>query len=224
MKRIFQPLLAMLLCLSLCLPVMATDNQALAAKDVVSDIARETDSEVNIGESEDVSGDAGEETAPDEGEDLPGESGGEQDSVEAVKFPFTVYLKDADGNPLVGAYSYESRVKNSEEVTTGTISNGDVIYLTDKSYIDIFGLPEGTRYEVVEGETEGYSLDSSSNTVGMIATDTISHAKFVNRENTGEHFIDRLPETGGEGVWGIVCVGASFITLGGCLYLTKKEI
>lgn len=224
MKKLISLIVTTMLMFALTAPTMAASSEMGLIQNNMGDAVEEIETEVDTGESESIPGDSEEETAPDEGEDIPSESEGEQGSGEVVKFPFTIYLKDADGNPLAGTYSYESKMKNSEEVMTGTISDGDVIYLTDKSYIDIFGLPEGTRYEVVEGETEGYSLDSSSNTVGMITTDTISHAEFVNRENTGEHFIDRLPETGGEGIWGIVCVGASFITLGGCLYLTKKEI
>lgn len=111
---------------------------------------------------------------------------------EALVFPFTVYLKDKDGNPLEGTFEYTGTSNNGTTVADGTIANGDTIILGDKDYIDILNLPAGTQYEVVEGETEGFTLFQSNNTSGVIVTDTLSHAEFVNKENGSTEPVETL--------------------------------
>jgi len=124
--------------------------------------------------------------------------------IDATKFEFTVTLMDSNGNSLEGEYEYVG-------TQSGTIRNGGTIYLGDEDYIDILNLPEGTSYQVTEGESEGYTLSSSSNTTGTIMTDTVSHAQFENKKIT---FSSALPMTGGLGVSHIEGLGTSLVAIG----------
>lgn len=95
--------------------------------------------------------------------------------TEAVEFPFTVVLLDAEGNELAGEFEFIG-------TKSGTIRSGDTIMLGDADYIDILDLPAGTQYIVTEGATDGWYLDESIDTEGVIADQVTSHAQFVNKE------------------------------------------
>lgn len=96
--------------------------------------------------------------------------------TQSVEFPFTVVLTDADGNELTGEFEFTG-------TKSGTIRSGDTIMLGDADFIDILDLPAGTQYIVTEGVTDGWYLDESVDTTGVIQDQELSHAKFVNRES-----------------------------------------
>lgn len=224
--RLMAMLMTMLMISILCIPAAAVggtvqDDPAaimLNEESTTVDSSEEessgetADSETSGETEEKDSSDSG--TSADEpgGEVNSGEEGGSEATPEADKFPFTVYLKDAEGNDLEGEYQYTGTL-------AGSLHSGSIVYLSDQDYIDIQNLPEGTQYEVIEGETEGYSLQSSENTKGTIVMDELSHAKFVNEKI----FLGpRLPESGGEGVMGIMVLGASCLVFGGLLVSKRK--
>lgn len=190
MKKFMSIMLAMLLLVAtMSLPVMA----AGAGPDGNTDVVEEVETEIDGGESEDVPGDAEEGEVTDSGET----------KVSAL-FPFQVVLRDADGNELTGTYKYEGSY-------TGTLQSGDVVHLGDGESIEILQLPEGTRYEITELDTDGYALVESTGTTGEIVYDTASHANFVNQEVV---FGPQMPNSGGSGVQAFIMAGMGFISIG----------
>ena len=61
----------------------------------------------------------------------------------SAAFEIQVSLKDADGKPLTGSYSYNGS-------QNGTISDGEKISLQSGQSVTITGLPDGTLYSVTE--------------------------------------------------------------------------
>lgn len=89
------------------------------------------------------------------------------------KFTFTVVLTDAPG-----AYPYTGAV-------SGALRSGDKVLLAHNESITITGLPEGTKYAVIEAEyaADGYVV-TSIGASGTIAGGTLQTAAFTNTKNT----------------------------------------
>ena len=92
-------------------------------------------------------------------------------------FSFTLKLIGSDGKPLAGEYQFYGTDK------AGTLKNGDTFPLHHDESITILGLPEGTRFEVVEETPGGWHVFPKSGTVGgAIADGQTSSAQFRNRK------------------------------------------
>jgi hypothetical protein len=91
-------------------------------------------------------------------------------------FTFTVKLKNADGSPLQGAFSYTGN-------RTGTISDGGEILLKHGQSIVTEPLPSGTLYEVIEQDSEDYTV-TSSNSKGVITENQAAMVSFINHKTT----------------------------------------
>lgn len=131
-----------------------------------------------------------------------------------AKFPFTVTLRDANGEELAGSFEYSGSA-------TGTLHSGDTIYLADGESIEILDLPAGTQYTVVEGETDGYTQVSGTNTEGSILTNQESHAEFVNQESPKE-LSSPLPMTGGNGYMLQTLCSMAIISLSTFLLIRRR--
>ncbi|MBQ5973123.1 MAG: hypothetical protein IJL69_02890 [Oscillospiraceae bacterium] len=90
--------------------------------------------------------------------------GGPEDGGKA--FCFTVTF-DAPG-----AYPYSGS-------RSGTLSRGQNVWLGHGEFIEIAGLPAGTRYAVTEREDPDYSVESQGGT-GAVAAGETAEASFVN--------------------------------------------
>lgn len=126
------------------------------------------------------------------------------------EFRFEVWLYDADGAELTENYTYTGS-------RTGTVTSGDVVYLSDGEYIDILNLPENGSYCVIEHDTEGFELRSKSGATGIIVADEIAEAAFVNQEISTIGRV--MPSTGGSGTSLLVLSGL-YLMLGAGLVLT----
>lgn len=118
-----------------------------------------------------------------------GEGGDEKDGSLTIKkevtnggsktkdFKFTVYFENADGEPLTGEYPYDGD-------KTGTIGNEGTFKLKHGESITISGLPEGTKYKVVEDTPSGYRLIKHGDS-GEIEEGREALAEFENRKKDG---------------------------------------
>lgn len=95
-------------------------------------------------------------------------------------FEFKVKLLDKDGNPLKGTFKYTS---NKDDLIRD-IKNDSIINLRAGEVISITDLPDGSSYEVEEINTsKDYKLSDSKDTKGVISSNKVSKALFINSYN-----------------------------------------
>lgn len=97
----------------------------------------------------------------------------------ADKFNFLVDLKNADGTPLLGSFSYTGQ----NGARNGTLQSGESIPLGDKQSVTIGGLPDGIRFVVSETDAKGYQ-SAAKGDKGTIVADQDQKATFVNTKQT----------------------------------------
>ncbi|MCD7893594.1 MAG: Cna B-type domain-containing protein [Erysipelotrichaceae bacterium] len=123
-----------------------------------------------------------------------------EDSTSNTLFDFSIVLTRVENSSPVyvsDTYNYIITTDGSTETKSGTItfgSNGTIekvdnnsattIQLKGEQTITIYGLLNGTTYEVKESSASGYVLVSSRNTTGTIVTNGTLSASFVNSEST----------------------------------------
>lgn len=97
-----------------------------------------------------------------------------------AQFTFEVAL--AANQTLATAYKTVHVARNGTETEgSANVAGGKLtVSLMPGESVYILGLPAGTEYTVTEKDAEGYLLESSRETVGTIANNTISQAEFVN--------------------------------------------
>lgn len=92
-------------------------------------------------------------------------------------YHFELRLHDKDGNELTDSFYYYGRNR------TGYVKSGDVLPLAHEDEIRILGVPEGTKYSVVEQEAneEGwYTKPRAGKFEGVVAGDTVHRLSFKN--------------------------------------------
>ncbi len=92
----------------------------------------------------------------------------------AKQFRFTITLTNRDGTSLSGAFPYTGS-------QSGEISSGGTVLLRHNEYITISGLPAGTNYRIIEGDSSGYTVTSSGD-IGQIRGGEIAAAAFTNHK------------------------------------------
>lgn len=101
-------------------------------------------------------------------------------------FSFTVTLKDKDGTPLKGTYSYTgSAIDGVEKPADGTLklNNGTATFtLRHGQSITIQDIPKEASYEVAESDNSGYTttVEGDGDADGTIKENTASHVAFTN--------------------------------------------
>ncbi|MBQ1202332.1 MAG: hypothetical protein IIX61_00720, partial [Loktanella sp.] len=100
---------------------------------------------------------------------------------EGKQFAFTVYLSDAQGQPLNGEYPL-----NDAETLTVTGGAGKLT-LADGETAAITGLPHGARYSIVEDVEDGFR-QTSIGAAGTVKVNETAEAVFTNTYHAeGEH-------------------------------------
>ncbi len=94
------------------------------------------------------------------------------------EFTFTLLLKDSEGNDLTEKYG---AFKSSAPDTLLTVGNGDTFTLHDGEMLKIVDIPSECTYEVIESDTPGFTLVSSSGSAGVIRAGSTIAANFTNR-------------------------------------------
>lgn len=119
------------------------------------------------------------------------------------EFEFQITLTDADGKALTGSYRY------AIGTTTGTLTldqnGGDTFQLKHGQSISIYGLPEGSTYEISEpgAKADGYtvrvtvgsSTQTADETQGTLSdqTTTVAFENHKNQAPVTGIFLDRWP-------------------------------
>ena len=95
--------------------------------------------------------------------------------TEGKRFPFEVVLENAKGEPLAGAFLF-----NSTDGTTGLVKNGDIIKVAANQTVTIEGIPAGTSYAFVEQVPNGFEQKRAEATDGLIGANETVKASVVN--------------------------------------------
>ena len=97
---------------------------------------------------------------------------------ENKKFAFTLTLTDASGKALADEFDYTG----PGESDSGKIKSGDTVSLAHEETVVITGLPEGTKYTIVETVPDGYEQPKTTNASGTIGATEAAQATFINIE------------------------------------------
>ncbi|RHO53358.1 hypothetical protein DW091_19620 [Eubacterium sp. AM05-23] len=90
-------------------------------------------------------------------------------------FTFTVFLKNADGTALEDEYYYYG------EQRAGYIKDGGTLSLRHDEALTILGLPNSTKWEILETEEKDWLVSPKSGTIeGVIKQDETANAAFTN--------------------------------------------
>ncbi len=113
------------------------------------------------------------------------------------EFTFTLQLTHSDGVKLKGKYP---ATINGTDTTVSVDATGKATFtLKDGETITIKGIPDGTTYEVTEGDytADGYTVEKTGEE-GTIADGTTAEATFTNTRNVGGLTVTK--ETAGNGL------------------------
>ena len=103
---------------------------------------------------------------------------GVADYLKDTEFAFTVTLKDAQGNALIGSYPAVVTKKDGSEEEK-TVMSGDSILLKGGETALITGLPIGASYSITEEERLNWHLEESQGTAGKLGLEE-AQASFRN--------------------------------------------
>ncbi|MDO4436490.1 MAG: FctA domain-containing protein [Coriobacteriaceae bacterium] len=105
------------------------------------------------------------------------------DKLNKREFTFTISLKDAKGQPFDGTLKADLVGADGAAIQEGldvAFANGEATYkLTHGQHLYIYGISEGSTYEVTEAAADGFDTQKKGDT-GSITAGVISHASFTN--------------------------------------------
>lgn len=181
-------------------------------------------------------------------EEFFGENKAQSEMFENKEFKFKLKLLAPNNTTLKDDYAYIKYDKNGNVISGGggilaweTIANGEDFILKDGEYIRIQYLPAGTRYTIIESETEitgviykGTEItqitakdkedgkepikkDNEMEIEGIVPSSDTSEVKYINKYSAYA-----LPETGGSGL-GVYTMAGAIVILFGAGFLYKKK-
>ncbi len=143
------------------------------------------------------------------------------------RFEFEITFTGDAENIGFNTYPFEIKNANGEVVEKGDISSGGKFMLSHNQTIEVFNLPDNTRYTIKEADYAGYDPELENKSEGVIMKDETVEGNidwdredkfdFVNKQVQYE-----LPETGGSGMVKYTIAGAICILLGAGFMYTKK--
>lgn len=158
------------------------------------------------------------------GKTVEGEEGSE---ITNERFDFTITFEGEAGNIALNNYPYQIKDKAENIVESGDICSGGTFKLGHNQTIEVFNLPDGTRYTIKEKEYPGYDPGLGGGSTGTInKDDTVEGNIDWNRDDI-VNYINKeipyhLPETGGSGNHLYTIAGGMALLLGaGFLYKNK---
>ena len=139
------------------------------------------------------------------------------------KFKFTITFEGKAENIAYNTYPYEIKNEDGSIAKKGDIRSGGIFELSHNQTIEVFNLPDETKYTITEAKYAGYEPELGEKSEGVILKDeTVEGNIDWDREDAFD-FINQtveyeLPETGGYGpiiytMAGVLCLifGAGFM-------------
>lgn len=114
--------------------------------------------------------------------------------VSGQEFTVHITLTGADGNPITGQYAYDGAAE-------GTLGSSGAVKLKDGEKITIHGLPAGTKYNVSEEATEGYTVAYPKGASDTLQNDSAT-VEIQNTTDTGSalEVIKQVEGSGSDGL------------------------
>lgn len=144
------------------------------------------------------------------------------------RFDFTIEFSGSASNIASNDYPYRIKNEDGSLVESGDIRSGGTFKLGNKQTIEVFNLPDGTKYVIKEKEYAGYEPDlGKNNTSGMITKDKTVEGNIDWKKDDIVDYINReveynLPETGGTGTI-LYTMAGGIVLLFGAGFLYKKK-
>lgn len=144
------------------------------------------------------------------------------------RFDFTIEFSGSSSNIATNDYPYQIKNEDGSIVETGDIRSGGTFKLGHKQTIEVFNLPDDTKYIIKEKDYGGYEPALGTETVegvvikdktveGNIDWDRDDIVDYINKE-VEYH----LPETGGSGAIPYTMAGGIVVVFGAGFLYRKK--
>ncbi len=144
------------------------------------------------------------------------------------RFDFTIEFSGTASNVAGNDYPYKITNENGEVIESGDIRSGGKFKLGNGETIEVFNLPDDTKYSIKEQNHAGYEPGLGDKTTDgtVIKNETIEGNIDYDRDDVVDYINQmveyNLPETGGPGPIWYMIAGAFFILLGTGLMYNKK--
>lgn len=144
------------------------------------------------------------------------------------RFDFTIEFTGNAANIAFNNYPYEIRNSEGGLVESGDIRSGGTFQLGSGESIEVFNLPDETKYTIKEKDYAGYDPELGAGSVGgtIVKDKTVTGDIDWDRDDV-LNYINRevpynLPETGGSGAIWYMMASAFLLSLGVGLIYSKK--
>lgn len=144
------------------------------------------------------------------------------------KFKFTITFEGKAENIAYNTYPYEIKNGDGSIAKKGDIRSGGIFELSHNQTIEVFNLPDETKYTITEAKYAGYEPELGEKSEGVILKDeTVEGNIDWDREDAFD-FINQtveyeLPETGGYGPIIYTMAGVLAI-LSGAGFMYRKKV
>lgn len=144
------------------------------------------------------------------------------------KFKFTITFEGKAENIAYNTYPYEIKNEDGSIAKKGDIRSGGIFELSHNQTIEVFNLPDETKYTITEAKYAGYEPELGEKSEGVILKDeTVEGNIDWDREDAFD-FINQtveyeLPETGGYGPIIYTMAGVLAI-LSGAGFMYRKKV
>ncbi len=149
------------------------------------------------------------------------------------RFDFTIEFSGEAANIATNDYPYRIKNKDGKLIESGDIRSGGTFKLGHEETIEVFNLPDNTKYVIKETNHAGYDPDlGDKNTSGTITKDQTVEGNIDWKKDDIVDYINKevayeLPETGGPGAGDYAKVGAilAILAVASCFsYFKRKSI
>ena len=145
------------------------------------------------------------------------------------RFDFTIEFSGEAANIATNDYPYRIKNKDGKLIESGDIRSGGTFKLGHEETIEVFNLPDNTKYVIKETNHAGYDPDlGDKNTSGTITKDQTVEGNIDWKQDDIVDYINKeveyeLPETGGPGPSAYIIAGALGLLLGAGFIYRKKS-
>ncbi|HBN55400.1 MAG TPA: hypothetical protein DD414_01360, partial [Lachnospiraceae bacterium] len=150
---------------------------------------------------------------------------GEKPGVATNKYTYQIREKEKDEN---GNVIKDENGKDKEVIVkTDSIHSGGIFQLKHGQIIEVFGLPDKTKYTITEADYPEYKPGVGEGSTGQITANETVEGNINWKEDDLVHYINNeipyeLPETGGSGMELYTIAGALCLVFGAGFLYRKK--